>query len=256
MLLSRRQITRSRSRGRTVATPSMSDLAAIVAQAAGDPHARPPRTAAYRVPAQPRIGDRSGARSAHGRPRPRRFRSPPRLARSISTSSESPISARPSARSALLSCSTPTAAGSPATSSPTAAAPIPSIPASCSVSRTSPAPKRRRAAPTSPAIIIPAIMAARCACAGSTHSNSNAELRAIVVHSAPGMRSPACSPRVGRLGRSEGCFALVLCQPPGTRWSASAPATSSTPTGSRPRPPPPARILRPFRAAPIAALRR
>ena len=45
------------------------------------------------------------------------------------------------------SCSTPTAAGSPATSSPTAAARIPTIPASCSASRTSPAPRRARTAP-------------------------------------------------------------------------------------------------------------
>ncbi len=42
---------------------------------------------------------------------------------------------------------------------------------------------------------------------GLDHSNSNAEARGIVVHSAP-YAEPEIIDRYGKLGRSEGCFAL------------------------------------------------
>ena len=43
--------------------------------------------------------------------------------------------------------------------------------------------------------------------AGLDHSNSNAEARAIVVHTA-WYAEPDVIAQQGRLGRSEGCFAL------------------------------------------------
>ena len=42
---------------------------------------------------------------------------------------------------------------------------------------------------------------------GLDHSNSNAEPRGIVVHAAP-YAEPEMVDRIGKLGRSEGCFAL------------------------------------------------
>ncbi len=42
---------------------------------------------------------------------------------------------------------------------------------------------------------------------GLDHSNSNAEPRGIVVHAAP-YAEPDMIDRIGKLGRSEGCFAL------------------------------------------------
>ena len=50
---------------------------------------------------------------------------------------------------------------------------------------------------------------------GLDYSNTNAEARAIVVHSA-WYAEPAGRRGQGRLGRSEGCFALPYQQPPGS----------------------------------------
>ena len=148
ILLSRRQIIEAGAATGALAAMSSPLLAAVVDPLDARAPTALPICASTRstVPARPRVAVDPFVDPADRRPRPRRVRPSPRPARPWRRRRHRRFHQGVRASRASI-CSTRTAAGSPATSSPTAAARTRRIPASCSVSPTRSARRRARTAP-------------------------------------------------------------------------------------------------------------
>ena len=129
-----------------------------------------------------------------------------RATRSASSTSRSRRASRAS------TSSTCRAARSKATASPMAAARTPTIRVSSSASRTTSAPTRRRTAPTSTGDYYDGKYGLSMKVRGLDWSNNNAEAARIVIHNA-WYAEDDMIPLHGKLGRSEGCFAMEPQEP-------------------------------------------